>query len=342
MTEKLIQINGASGGGRLLRAVLALSIASGKGFAIERIRENRPIPGLMRKHLAWVRAARELADAAVEGEALASASLVFIPRAVGLKDISFDLGSAGSIPAVMAMIAGAAGRFAARETRAVIRLRGGTLAPEAPAFEFARETLLPELKAMGYPIDFELMRPAFQETGGGEAALWIEGAFKAKRYRKAERPDSFELSCEILLNRLPPVIAEREAAVVREAFGIDPIIHALEGSEGPGNAVIIRAATATGTTVFTEVGRPGMRAETVAADAVREAKSFLERRVPVSMRLSDQLIVPLAAAGGGAFLTSAPSVRTRAAAAAVAAFCGSPVAMTRSEGGVLIEVPSCL
>ncbi len=46
-----------------------------------------------------------------------------------------------------------------------------------------------------------------------------------------------------------------------------------------------------------------MPAEQVAAETVRQAKTYLNAEVPVGRRLADQLLLPLAMAGGGRFLT---------------------------------------
>jgi RNA 3'-terminal phosphate cyclase (ATP) len=48
-------------------------------------------------------------------------------------------------------------------------------------------------------------------------------------------------------------------------------------------------------------------AESVADDAVRQFRRFLAARVPVCAHLADQLLVPLALAGGRTFSTLAPA-----------------------------------
>ena len=54
-----------------------------------------------------------------------------------------------------------------------------------------------------------------------------------------------------------------------------------------------------------------MRAEDVAAKAVDEAQRFVAAEVPIDEHLADQLLVPLALAGGGSFRTVEPSLHTR-------------------------------
>ena len=48
----------------------------------------------------------------------------------------------------------------------------------------------------------------------------------------------------------------------------------------------------------------------MARQAVSRLKAFKKARVPVDVYLADQLIVPMALAGGGRFLTEKPSPHT--------------------------------
>ena len=74
---------------------------------------------------------------------------------------------------------------------------------------------------------------------------------------------------------------------------------------GPGNVRHARGRGEHVTEVFTGFGERGVRAETVAQAAVTEARAYLAAGVPVGPHLADQLLVPIALAGGGAFRTCA-------------------------------------
>ena len=81
MVPDLLTIDGShgEGGGQVLRSSLALSLVTGRPFAIEKIRAGRKKPGLLQQHLTAVRAAAEVGGAEVEGAALGSRRLVFRP-----------------------------------------------------------------------------------------------------------------------------------------------------------------------------------------------------------------------------------------------------------------------
>ncbi len=57
------------------------------------------------------------------------------------------------------------------------------------------------------------------------------------------------------------------------------------------------------TEIFTAFGEVGVRAESVADRAVQEMRRYLKAGVPVGEHLADQLLLPLALAGAGAFRT---------------------------------------
>ena len=99
-------------------------------------------------------------------------------------------------------------------------------------------------------------------------------------------------------------MAEREKKVLLNDFGTrlglteDSVTvdsnHAIPEA---GNAVLIRTAFESGTSVFSEIGRPRLSAESVAKIAADEAAVFLEADVPVCRHLQDQLLVPMALSG---------------------------------------------
>ena len=87
------------------------------------------------------------------------------------------------------------------------------------------------------------------------------------------------------------------------------------------------------TEVITGFGQKGVPAETVARGVVAEAHGYVDAGVPVGTHLQDQLLLPLALAGGGCFATVAPTSHTRTNAEVIAAFLDVAVAMTEIGGG---------
>src|SRR5204862_3429388 len=113
-----------------------------------------------------------------------------------------------------------------------------------------------------------------------------------------------------LVSNLPFEIAEREIAIVRRGLDMDEETargETITGSHGPGNAVLVEIACEHVTEVVSGFGARNRRAESVAEHVVKNARRWLAARVPAGEHLADQLLLPLALAGGGTFRTSAPS-----------------------------------
>lgn len=345
MTNTLIEIDGVNGGGQLLRTALCLSVATGRGFHITNIRGKRPVPGLKRQHLTGVLEGAALCEADVSGAEMKSKELTFMPRRPNLGSQTFDVGSGGSILLVLQAVAAAAARMGKAGKSTTLTIKGGTYCPMAPTFEFAQRSLLPCLKAMGYPVELKLVKPAFYQTGGGEVDLVIDGAFSPKTFEMTKVPTIGLVTAEIINNRLSPDIADREGDVLEKSAlllakdGRSPIRVINDADiEGPGNAVILSVQADTGTTDFSEIGVPRMRAETVAGNVVKAAEIFIKRKVPVDVRLADQLLVPMALAAGGTFLTSALSAHSRTCIEVIHRFAPGAVKTQQTADGMLVTV----
>src|SRR5512133_1574470 len=169
----MITIDGSmgEGGGQVLRTSLGLSLVTGQPFRIDNIRAGRPRPGLMRQHLAAVRAAAQISSAKVAGDEIGSRGLSFEPGPVRPGDYAFAIGTAGSATLVLQTVLPAL-MTASGPSR--LKLQGGTHNPWAPPFDFLAKALLPLLGRMGPTIAAELIRPGFYPAGGGEFVVTIQ------------------------------------------------------------------------------------------------------------------------------------------------------------------------
>ena len=347
MTTNFLDINGMNGGGQILRAALALSSASGIAFHMHGIRGKREKPGLKRQHLMCVKACAEICGANVEGAELNSNELTYIPHAVRPGDYRFDIGTGGSTVLLMQAVVPALASALGEGEKASVTVTGGTYCVYAPPFEFLNETLAPAMNRMGYSLRFTMPRPGFYHAGGGMVRMEAEGPFRAKPFAWEERGGILSADARILNCNLNPSIADRERLqLIRSLGGSLPLeedsiaAEALPEILEPGNAVLLRLICESGTSIFSEIGRPGMSAETVARVVAEQALSFAASGTAVCRNLADQLLVPLALAGGGRFLTTLPSKHTKDCAQVVQAFTGKPVTMNKTEKGWEVTVPA--
>ena len=108
-------------------------------------------------------------------------------------------------------------------------------------------------------------------------------------------------------------IASRELKVIARKLSLDDsYLNSIEvkKSVGPGNVVIISIESEQVTEIFTGFGKIGLKAERVASSACHPALEYLEAGVPVGKYLADQLLIPIALAGGGRIRTMKPSKHT--------------------------------
>ena len=330
------------GGGQILRSSLALSLITSTPFTIHHIRGGRKKPGLLRQHLTCVRAAQAVGDALVEGASLRSDRLVFQPRGLTAGTHHFAVGSAGSTSLVLQSILPA---LLCASGDSTVRVEGGTHAMSAPPFHFLAESFLPVLQHMGATVQAEMVRPGFFPAGGGEVSLQVSGG-RGAPVRLLDRGPIERVEVHAWAVGLPKRIAVVEAERVRSRLDLERRdVHAtgLRGARGPGNVVWLTAHTTSGgrphAAVFTGFGRKGVPAEDVADGVVDDFIAWRDGGAPVCEHLADQLLLPLALAGGGAFRTGPLSLHTRTNIDTMRRFLpGVSVQVTEDGATVVVEV----
>jgi RNA 3'-terminal phosphate cyclase (ATP) len=293
------------GGGQILRSSLALSMITGTPFRIENIRANRDPPGLARQHLTSVTSAAAVCGAEVDGAELRSRALTFRPGPVRPGDYSFSVGSAGSTTLVLQTVLPPLLLAAGPST---LTLEGGTHNPFAPPLDFLYRAFLPIVNRMGPRVETALEQPGFAPRGGGRLIATVQPVQRLSPVHIPERGPLKHRHARAVVAGIPRHVAERELTVVRQRLGWNPAeceVVELPEAYGPGNIVTLEIESEHINEVFTGVGMRGVRAEAVAEGATNSAKRYLDADVPVGDCLADQLLLPLALAGGGSYNTLA-------------------------------------
>ncbi len=307
----MVTIDGSfgEGGGQILRTSLSLSLVTGKPFSIHNIRAGRKKPGLMQQHLTAVNAAAEIGQAAIEGNRIGSQAFTFKPDIIKPGDYHFAIGSAGSCTLVFQTILPAL--LMAGEPSEII-LEGGTHNPFAPPFDFLDKAYLPIINRMGPKVNAVLEKPGFYPAGGGRFKVSINPT-GFNRIDLLERRNIVHKTARASVANLPIKIAKRELKIIREMleWGREQLNAVnVENSQGPGNILTIEIESENITEVFTGFGEKGVSAEKVAKRAVKSVQEYLASNVPVGRYLADQLLIPMALAGGGKFRTLSPTKHT--------------------------------
>ncbi len=351
-----VDIDGSrgEGGGQILRTSLALSLITGRPMTMRNIRANRAKPGLRRQHAACVDAAVQLCGGTVHGGKVDSRYLELTPGLVRGGELAIDIGSAGSTTLVVQtiLIPAIAGGHALRAT-----IRGGTHNPMAPPFEFLDRVFLPQLRAMGADVTLALDKHGFAVGGGGGIATgsWGEahpamdgplghltlaiGASKLRPIELLEAGAVVRRHATVVLSRLPTHIGDRELAVVRGRLA-EPLtteVKEVQGS-GPANLLMIEIEREHGHELITTFGEKGVRAELVATRACDDASAYIDANVPVGEHLADQLVLPLAVAGGGRFRCAPLSLHATTNIETIGLFLDIPIRVDPDGSSVIVSV----
>ncbi len=301
----LVRIDGSmgEGGGQVLRTALALSLTTRRPVELTKIRAGRAKPGLMRQHLTAVQAAAAVGSARVAGAEIGARELRFEPGAIRFGSFEFSVGTAGSTTLVLQTILPALLTAGGPST---VRLRGGTHNPMAPPFDFLVKAFLPLLGRMGARVGADLVCPGFYPEGGGECVVTVTPVSRLRPLVLLARGEVRRRRARAVVSKLPREVATRELSIVSRLLGWEA--ECLEtvpvGSAGPGNVLTLELQSDEVTEVFTGFGEKGLSAEAVAETTVREVRRYLAAGVPVGEHLADQLLLPMALAGSGAFLTT--------------------------------------
>lgn len=305
----MINVDGSmgEGGGQVLRTALSLSMVTGTPVRIDNIRAGRSKPGLLRQHLTSVEAACAVCAGGASGAVLGATSLEFVPGPIRGGEYAFAIGSAGSTTLVLQTVLPA---LVTAPEPSTVTISGGTHNTYAPSVHFLDRVFLPVLGLMGPSIRLELERHGFYPAGGGRIRVKIEPAERLRPIELLEAHPVTGRRAVATIAGLPGSIAARKLAVVGKTLGWPESclrIDQVSDDAGPGNVLSIEIERAGITEVFTGFGERGVSAERVASGAAKSAQRYLDADVPVWRHLADQLMLPMAIAGGGAFITSSLS-----------------------------------
>jgi RNA 3'-terminal phosphate cyclase (ATP) len=331
----MIVIDGSEGegGGQVLRTALSLSLVTGQPFTMKNIRANRERTGVMRQHMTAVEAACAIGGTVCDELDVGASELTFVPGNVKAGDYHFAVGTAGSTSLVLQTVLPPL-LFADGPSRLV--LEGGTHNIYAPPFDFIERVFLPIINRMGPRVTATLKRPGFYPAGGGHVEVEVEPARALEPIELIDRGELRRVEARAMVAGLPGAIAVRELAAVEKILGwpeeVRKIVQ-LPERIGPGNIVMVEAEFDQVTEMSSGFGKLGVPAEAVGEHAAKRMAGYLASTAAVGPYLADQLLLPLALAGGGGFTTVKPSQHARTAAEVISKFVSLDVSFEAQEDG---------
>jgi len=302
MRFKMLEIDGAIGGGSVLRIGVGLAAALGKPIRIYNIRRSRPQPGLKAQHLAGLRAAAELCGAELEGAELGSREIVFRPKRIEKERLKVEIETAGSIGLVLQTL-----QLACLGAERSVRVEidgGGTFGRWAPPLPYLESVNFAILKRFGYRAQVAVDREGFYPKGGAR----VEAVFHRPRIRGpldfSERGRLLQIKGISLASHhlRRAEVAERQAEAARELLrGYKVRVEISTGyadTRSPGSGLVLAAVFERTILGGDALGERGKRAEEVGREAAGSLIEDIEQGATLDRYMSDQVIPFLGLYGG--------------------------------------------
>lgn len=321
---KTLKIDGSTGegGGQIIRTALSLSMLTGTPIEITNIRAGRAKSGLMRQHLMCVQASQQISNATVTGAHLGSMAFTFTPSTVKSGDYNFDIGSAGSTSLVLqALLLALLFSNTGSASPSTVTIKGGTHNPLAPTTDFLQQAFVPALAKLSMYVDIECVQAGFAPIGGGMIKATITPFMRRANTPPLQLTKRGELiGIELAANtlNLEYDICKRELASAQASLveaGIDKTLITTKSFKlqgiGEGNSCYAQVTHEVSDTrnhteyhaeVFTLLGEKRSSAEKIGCRLSGLVKRYVFNTDSlVDEYLTDQLLLPLALAGGGEF-----------------------------------------
>lgn len=295
--EEIIIIDGAEGGGQILRTALALSVITKRSFRIVNIRKGRAKPGLQPQHLEAVQAAAKISDAKVEGATLGSYDITFVPKDLKSGNYVFEITTAGSTSLLLHTIyLPLSFSWAASK----LILRGGTHVAWSPTYNYLKECWQWFMNKVGLNIDVEMIRAGFFPHGGGAIEAVIKPSTHIKPLHLIRRGKLQNIYVYSAHTNLDDRIAIRQAekaknVLIKYVNSEDIIKIRLDTlhSYSKNTTIAITAFFENVVCCYSGLGERGKPAEKVAEEACQKFISFLNSPATVDDYMADQILLPL-------------------------------------------------
>ncbi len=298
----MIQIDGShgEGGGQILRTLLSLSLCGGVPFTLRNIRRDRNPPGLIRPHIACLKAVRAISDSRCEGALMGSQELRFWPGTVRAGTYEFSVHKEAYAGLVLQTVLWPLLSCSGVSTLTV--REAPKTSPGAPPLNYVARSFIPVVATMHSGVRSRFVMAA---TPGSNSVLSVhvdpEGSWFPLRLDTAGAPLHLEAE------GFAPLETAEVASATLKRIGAEM---------GLGSATTLRIRETAGPQLWVNISArfESLTHTYLLATDTRRAfekecqalRCRLEepRQAPVDEYLADQLLLPLALGAGGRFRCS--------------------------------------
>jgi RNA 3'-phosphate cyclase len=305
-SSETIVLDGAVGGGSVLRVGVGLAIALQRPLRVINIRQGRPNPGLQAQHLAGLHAAAQLCHADVVGAQIGSREIEFRPGPIKTDHLAIQIGTAGSVALALQPIQIALARCSHGVD--VTIEGGGTYGQWAPPIAALEHINFALLRRWGFSASLVVEREGFYPKGGARVRARFEPARISGPLELLERGALRGIrglslaSHHLQRSRVAERQAEAAVNILRREFPHTAIDVETRYAEtlSPGSAVVLWADCEHTIIGGDALGERGVPAERVGERAAAALLAELRSGATLDRHMADQ-IIPFVALFGGRF-----------------------------------------
>ena len=245
----MIKIDGAygEGGGQLLRYAAALAAATGKKIEVFNIRARRPNPGLRPQHLTSLRILKMLFGGSIEGLDIGSKRVVIDLGGPKSGDLSYNIGTAGSISLVIQSIVPA---LILADSPSNILLIGGTDVRWSPTIDYMTYVYRSIVSLFDAELSINVLRRGYYPKGGGKVKIEILPTSSLHSISLGFRSGINSILIKSVVSLLPRHILDRQVASALDTlkksmelpkYDVDKHLLSRDKAAGLGTSMLVAA-----------------------------------------------------------------------------------------------------
>ncbi len=302
----MIEIDGAVGGGAVLRVGVGLSAAMKIPIRIQQIRQGRSNPGLQAQHLAALVATAQLCNAHLVGAQIGSSCIEFLPGEIEKNSVRLAIATAGSVGLALQPLQLTS--LSAVHPIDIEIIGGGTFGKWAPPTPFIEKVNFALLQRRGFDSHLTILKHGFYPKGRARAQAHFGLVEFSDSFFFLERGSLRAIhGVSIATNQLKSAkVAERqrEAALTLlkqelQNFSIEIKTEYVE-SLSPGSSFVLWAEYEKTILGADALGERGVSAEKIGHEAAQRLLKEIRSEATLDQHMADQ-IIPFMGLYGGSF-----------------------------------------
>ncbi|MHA2097162.1 MAG: RNA 3'-terminal phosphate cyclase [Candidatus Kariarchaeaceae archaeon] len=292
-----IVIDGAIGGGSVLRVGVPLAIALNKPIHVYNIRQHRQKKGLRTQHLTGLQLLCQLTGSVFEGGTIGSSNITIYPHQIYVPENQhpmINLPTSAAVSLIIQTISNYV--FVSQKPIGFDFVGGGTHVNWSPNFDILMEVNKPLFEMFGLRLHVQLMKPGFYPEGGAMGRIYMEPLSRSKVVLEGGEVETIDVISNSSTHFRSQKVAERQIAgfksiipdVSRELVGY---AEALSAGSACSSIIKYDSGTIKG---VARVSQDGIEPEDVGRRTAQAAKKEIANQGSLDEQLADQLILPLA------------------------------------------------